>query len=187
MPASTVTSRSSTLSRITRFIRERSIETPPSTALTCPSSDEPAPNGTIGAPTRARRAEHSADLVGRERIDDDIRDTGRMPRFTVAVMLELCRVGRATIAEKRSEIRQQCDTICRRESRGHGRALRLWALGSGLWDGSKFGPRASKSPKSRAESRFTASASNCRCSRSPRLWSRRRETRSRTSSTVRPC
>ena len=34
-------------------MRERSIEIPPSTALTCPSSDEPAPKGTTGAPARA--------------------------------------------------------------------------------------------------------------------------------------
>ena len=41
------------LTRSTRFMRERSTETPPATALTCPSSDEPAPNGTTGARCRA--------------------------------------------------------------------------------------------------------------------------------------
>src|SRR5688572_9034865 len=52
-PASTVASRSSALTRRTRFIRDRSIETPPLTALTCPSSDDPAPNAITAAPWRA--------------------------------------------------------------------------------------------------------------------------------------
>ena len=36
-----------------RVIREQSIVTPPLKALTCPSSDDPMPKGTIGARWRA--------------------------------------------------------------------------------------------------------------------------------------
>ena len=49
-PASTVASRSSALTRTTRFIRDRSIDTPPRTGFTWPSSELPAPNGTMGEP-----------------------------------------------------------------------------------------------------------------------------------------
>ena len=52
-PASTVASRSSTLTRSTRFMRERSIEMPPLNAFTWPSSPEPIPNGTTGERWRA--------------------------------------------------------------------------------------------------------------------------------------
>jgi hypothetical protein len=47
-PASTVTVRSSALTRTMRFMRDRSIETPPCTASKWPSSDEPTPNGITG-------------------------------------------------------------------------------------------------------------------------------------------
>ena len=49
-PACTVTSMSSTDSRKIAFICDMSTETPPSNAATWPSSDVPAPNGTIGVP-----------------------------------------------------------------------------------------------------------------------------------------
>ena len=47
-PASTVTSRSSWLTRSTRVMRVRSMDTPPRTALTWPSIELPMPNGIIG-------------------------------------------------------------------------------------------------------------------------------------------
>src|SRR5436190_7166923 len=47
-PASTVASRSSTPTRTIRFMPRRSIVMPPWIALTWPSSDVPAPNGTTG-------------------------------------------------------------------------------------------------------------------------------------------
>jgi hypothetical protein len=49
-PASTVASRSSSPMRRIRFISRRSIVMPPCNACTWPSSDVPAPNGTIGTP-----------------------------------------------------------------------------------------------------------------------------------------
>ena len=53
-PGSTAQSRSSALTARTLFMRERSSETPPCGALTWPSSEEPTPNGTIGASCRAQ-------------------------------------------------------------------------------------------------------------------------------------
>src|SRR5277367_1220388 len=53
-PGSTTQSRSSALTARTLFMRERSSETPPWGALTWPSSEEPTPNGTIGASCRAQ-------------------------------------------------------------------------------------------------------------------------------------
>jgi len=53
-PACTVTSMSSTLVRRMRFMRERSTVTPPSSAATCPSSDEPAPYAMTGASCSAQ-------------------------------------------------------------------------------------------------------------------------------------
>ena len=47
-PASTVTSMSSTESRVIAFIWVMSTDTPPCSAAMWPSSDVPAPNGTIG-------------------------------------------------------------------------------------------------------------------------------------------
>src|SRR6185295_13181049 len=52
-PASTVASRSSALTRTTRFISRRSRQMPPRMALTCPSREVPAPNGTTGICRRA--------------------------------------------------------------------------------------------------------------------------------------
>ena len=53
-PASTVASMSSALTRRIAFISRRSIVMPPWIALTCPSSEVPAPNGMIGTLVRAR-------------------------------------------------------------------------------------------------------------------------------------
>jgi hypothetical protein len=53
------------------FIRVISIDTPPDIAFTCPSSDEPAPKGTIGAPYGAAAAtmpHTSSVLVGKTTI-----------------------------------------------------------------------------------------------------------------------
>src|SRR5262245_48870978 len=52
-PASTVASRSSALTRTTRFISRRSRQMPPRVAWTCPSREVPAPNGTTGICRRA--------------------------------------------------------------------------------------------------------------------------------------
>jgi hypothetical protein len=64
-PASTVTSRSSTLRRSTRFIRVRSMLMPPRTGITCPSSDDPAPNGVIGH----RSSAHAATMACTSTVD----------------------------------------------------------------------------------------------------------------------
>ena len=53
-PASTVASRSSGRTASTRFMRPRSIETPPRTAWTCPSIEVPAPKGMTGVRWRAQ-------------------------------------------------------------------------------------------------------------------------------------
>ena len=53
-PAWTVTSASSRLKRSTRFIRPRSIETPPRIASTPPSTAVPVPKGMIGTPYSAQ-------------------------------------------------------------------------------------------------------------------------------------
>ena len=73
-------------------------------ALTCPSSDEPTPNGTTGAVAPAGGHDDADDLVGREREHDDVGQAGGVPRFAVAVMFELRRVGGAAIAEQRLQI-----------------------------------------------------------------------------------
>ena len=86
-PASTVASRSSTLTRTTWFISRRSMVMPPWIALTCPSSDVPAPNGTIGRRWAARDPHDRGDLVGRVREADDVGRRGRVVRLAVAVML----------------------------------------------------------------------------------------------------
>jgi len=49
-PASTVTSMSAIERRKTRAISRMSTDTPPASGITWPSSDVPAPNGTIGTP-----------------------------------------------------------------------------------------------------------------------------------------
>src|SRR5580765_5541346 len=59
-PASTVASRSSALTRTTRFISRRSRQMPPRMALTWPSSEVPAPNGTTGICRRALMARIAA-------------------------------------------------------------------------------------------------------------------------------
>jgi hypothetical protein len=96
--------------RTTRFIRDRSIDTPPSTALTWPSSDEPAPNGTIGAPKRA--------VVGRLGQDDDVGLARRVPGFAVTVLLDDRGVRAATIAEQSPELGDQGRTSVRGQTRG---------------------------------------------------------------------
>ncbi len=65
-PAWTVTSMSSTESRRIAFICVVSTETPPLSAATWPSSDVPAPNGTIGvACSRQIRTTAAASSVSR--------------------------------------------------------------------------------------------------------------------------
>ena len=76
-PASTVASRSSALTRSTRFMRERSIDTPPLTALTWPSSEEPdAERHDRRAVPRGDAATIGAHFVGGERKDNDVRQPG---------------------------------------------------------------------------------------------------------------
>ena len=52
------------------------METPPCTAWTCPSSEEPAPNGTTGARCFAAIATMALDLVGVGGKDDDVGGAG---------------------------------------------------------------------------------------------------------------
>jgi hypothetical protein len=54
-----------------------STDTPPRSAATWPSSDVPAPNGTIG---------HRRALVDVERIDDEVRRRRRVERLVRAVL-----------------------------------------------------------------------------------------------------
>ena len=77
-------------------------------ALTCPSSEEPTPNGTTGARWRAAggddRADTSSVVSGKH---DDVGRARGVPRFAVAVMLELRGVRGAAIAEQRLQIGRQ--------------------------------------------------------------------------------
>ena len=54
-PGSTRASRSLALTSRIRFICDRSMQTPPCVASTCPSTDVPMPNGIIGVRWRAHR------------------------------------------------------------------------------------------------------------------------------------
>ena len=106
-PASTVASRSSALTRTTRFISRRSIVMPPRRAWTCPSSDVPAPNGTTGTPKRALIANDLDDFLGRGGEADDVGRGRRVVRLAVAVMLANGRrIGRAR-AEQLFELRNR--------------------------------------------------------------------------------
>jgi hypothetical protein len=51
-----------------------------------------------------RRTNDGAHLVGRQRKDDCVGLTGRMPRLAVTVRLDLRRAGRTAIADTRAEI-----------------------------------------------------------------------------------
>ena len=86
-PAWTVASRSSTLTRSTRFIRDRSMQTPPRRASTCPSSEVPAPKGMMGM-FRAAAARTMA-LISSVvcRVGDDVGSRRLMVRLAVAVMV----------------------------------------------------------------------------------------------------
>ena len=59
-PACTVAVRSSACTDSTRFMRDRSMLTPPCTASRCPSSDEPAPYGMTGTACRCASATTAA-------------------------------------------------------------------------------------------------------------------------------
>ena len=77
---------SSWLSRSTRVMRVRSIDTPPRTALTWPSSELPMPNGMIGAVVGGAGGDHAAHLVGARREDDRVGRRRGVPRLAVAVV-----------------------------------------------------------------------------------------------------
>ena len=91
-PAWTVASRSSALTRRTLFIRVMSIETPPWIGLTCPSSDEPAPNGTTGQRCAAQARDDGLDGLVAVGEDDRMRQRRRVMRFAAAVMFADARV-----------------------------------------------------------------------------------------------
>ena len=69
MPGSTTQSRSSACTASTRSMRDRSIDRPPCSALRWPSSEVPAPNGTIGASCAAQmrdRVDHVLAALGEQ-------------------------------------------------------------------------------------------------------------------------
>ena len=86
------------------FIRERSSDTPPCGALTWPSSDEPVPNGTIGASCRAqsftRSITSSRDLGEHDRVRRLVLEPGQR----VAVLAADRLGGGEAIAEARGEV-----------------------------------------------------------------------------------
>ena len=59
-PGSTTQSKSSLFTARRPFICEKSTETPPNGAFTCPSNEVPAPNGTIGTLCSAQIETNSA-------------------------------------------------------------------------------------------------------------------------------
>ena len=118
-PASTVASRSSALTRSTRFMRDRSRDTPPCTGLTCPSSELPAPKGTTGAPWRAATRTTALTSSVRERKHHGVGLARRVPRLAVSVMLELRLVGAAAVAEGVREVAHERRAALRGENRGH--------------------------------------------------------------------
>ena len=68
-------------------MRDRSMQTPPCSASTCPSSDVPAPNGTIGHFAAGADANDRADFVGRYRERDEVGSRRRVIRLAVAMMV----------------------------------------------------------------------------------------------------
>jgi hypothetical protein len=60
-----------------------------------------------------RCAQDSTDLVCRDWIDDDVRLPRGVPRFTVAMVLELGGVGRTAVAEQRPQLGEQRGTTFR--------------------------------------------------------------------------
>ena len=86
-PASTVASMSSALTRSMWFISRRSIVMPPWMALTCPSSEVPAPKGMTGSRCARADLQNRGDFVGRAREADDVGRGRRVVRLVVAVLV----------------------------------------------------------------------------------------------------
>ena len=121
-PASTVASRSSALTRRIRVMRERSIVTPPRTGITCPSSEDPAPNATIGHAVPRTDPDDVADLLSGEWEDDGVRQATLVMRLAAAVVLAHGGNSRHAIADQVAEIIQECVGREGSVRRGHGSA-----------------------------------------------------------------
>ena len=67
-------------------MRLMSTDTPPRRAATCPSSDVPAPNGTIARAVPGADAHEARRLVDVERVGDEIGRRGRVERLVGAVL-----------------------------------------------------------------------------------------------------
>ena len=106
-PASTVTSRSSAFRRTMRFMRVRSTLMPPWTGITCPSSDDPAPNGVIGQRCSAQAATiacTSSVEVGNTTASGA---TAVVMRFAAAMVVADGGAGGHAVAEQIAQPRQQ--------------------------------------------------------------------------------
>ena len=68
-------------------MRVMSMEMPPCTGFTCPSSDEPAPKGTIGHWCLAQARDDRLDVLVGFRKHDAVRHRRGMVRFAAGVML----------------------------------------------------------------------------------------------------
>ena len=88
----------------TLFIREQSSDTPPCGALTWPSSDEPMPNGTIGASCLAQSFTRSITSSLRFGEHDRVRRLVLEPGQGMAVRLADRLGGGEAVAESRGEI-----------------------------------------------------------------------------------
>ena len=85
----------------------RSMEIPPRTAATWPSSEVPAPNAITGTPCAAQQADDAAYILGRGRERHRIGQVQRMVALAAAVLLaQGCR-GAEPVAERRRQLRQR--------------------------------------------------------------------------------
>ena len=73
---------------------------PPSTGMTWPSRLEPAPNGVTGIRSRGCQLEHARDLLGRRRVDDEIRTVRRVEGHVLAVQIAVGRLAHQPGMEK---------------------------------------------------------------------------------------
>ena len=80
-----------------------STDTPPCSAATWPSSDVPAPNGTIGAPCARQIAHDRGRLLGVARVDDDVGRGGAMPALVGPVPAPLVVAGDDAVGVERGD------------------------------------------------------------------------------------
>ena len=103
---------------MTRFMRDRSMLTPPCTASRWPSSDEPTPNGITGTACAVGELHDDGHVLGALAEDHRLGRRHVERRFVAAMLLAHRHRGRAAIAEAGLQRRQHL----RRTARGSMRA-----------------------------------------------------------------